>query len=101
MINTISALSGDAVSLVQQLLKKADLNGDGDVTKKEFAAMLTDAMTRPATGAAGDAAVAAHVPDANAIVEKAQQLDFSRIDTLPGSSRNIVASIAAYVKFDE
>jgi hypothetical protein len=99
MINSISALSGDAVSLVQQLLKKADLNGDGSVTTKEFSAMLTDAMTHPATGAVGDAA--AQVPDAKAILEKAQQLDFSRIDALPGSSRNIVASIAAYVKFDE
>ena len=100
MINTISALSGDAVSLVQQLLKKADLNGDGDVTTKEFSAMLNDAMTHPANGAGGDAA-AAQVSDATAIIEKAQQLDFSRIDTLPGSSRNIVASIAAYVKIDE
>jgi hypothetical protein len=97
MINSVNALSGDAVSLVQKLLERADLNGDGDVTTKEFSALLNDAIAHPPAGA--DAA--ARASEAQGDLDRARPFDLSPIDVLPGSGKDIVASLAAYVKSHE
>ena len=43
MIHNIQG-AGEGISLVQQLLKRADVNHDGQVTTAEFNALLTDAI---------------------------------------------------------
>ncbi len=101
MINTVNAPSGDAVSLVQKLLKRADLNGDGDVTRNEFNAMLNDAIAHGAgrEDAGGDSAV--RPLDASALTGHVTPLDFTRIERLPASTTDILTSILGSVKAHE
>jgi len=98
MINNVNPLAGDAVTLVQKLLKRADLNGDGDVTTHEFTAILNDAIAHaPGVGRDPNASESA----AQSYLDKARQIDLSPIDVLPGSTPDIAASIAAYGKSHE
>jgi len=78
--------ASEGISLVQQLLKRADINHDGQVTTAEFNALLNEAITAP-----GDEGADAVFRD------RLNGFDMTRLSQEPANAKEAFATRAQFV----
>jgi len=85
MIHNIQG-TGDGISLVQQLLKRADINHDGRITNEEFTSLLFDAIA-----AQDDTSTDAVFRD------RLNGFDMTRLSQTPANAKESFAERAQYL----
>jgi len=85
MIHNVQG-AGQGISLIQQLLKRADINHDGQVTNAEFNALLTGA-------------IAAHDDESTDAVfrDRLNGFDMTRLSQPPANSKEAFAARAQFL----